>query len=233
MMLDILNGLCVSNNLDVHDFEINLEGVKSKIAVPSAENVNQEYYFILECELADDDFIESLLNEHIEEFMDNLEELECTDESFRKNSTLILCCEAGHISDQSLLKFEEDPYFFKKNVITYSKDELLALKEKINNQFSNDHLNNLLMSNGGELFELFKTLSLEDGNYYPLLIRVITKLPFVHYLPQPNQLDDLETFVRSELDQPNLTLLDFICEGDEKLDDELIDAKISSAWGEL
>jgi len=232
-MLDIIHGLCESNKLVVNEFEVNLEGVNAKIAVPSENNDSQEYYFVLECDLADDSFIEKLVNEYVEKFMDKLEELECTDESLRKNCTLILCCEAGCISDQSLLKFEEDPYFFKKNVITYSKVELEALRAKINNQFSNEYLHKLLMSDSGELFESFKTLSLEDGNYYPLLIRVITKLPFVHYLPQPNQLDDLETFARSKLDQSDLKLLDFICDGEEELSPELIDTKIFSKWDEL
>jgi len=232
-MLDVIHGLCESNKLIVNEFEINLDGVNSKIAVPSENNDSQEYYFILECDLVDDSFIEKLVNEYIEKFMDELEELECTDESLRKNCTLILCCEAGRISDQSLLKFEEDPHFFKKNVITYSKVELEALRSKINNQFSNEHLNKLLMSDSGELFESFKTLSLKGGSYYPLLIRVITKLPFVHYLPQPNQLDDLETFARRKLDQSDLKLLDFICDGEEELSAELIDTKIYSKWDEL
>ncbi|EAQ66149.1 hypothetical protein MED121_03020 [Marinomonas sp. MED121] len=232
-MLDILHGLCESNSLVMHEVEIDIEGVNSKIGVPSKENVNQEYYLILECEAADDALIKKLINEYAEKFMDVLEKLDCTDESFRKNSTLILCCEAGHITEKLLLNFEENPYFFKKNVITYSKSELVSLKEKLNNQFSNEHLNKLLMSDEGGLFDSFKTQKLEDGNYYPLLIRVITKLPFVHYLPQPNQLDDLSSFVRSELDQSDLELLDFICDGDENFSSDLIDAKVTSAWGEV
>ncbi len=232
-MLDILSRICQSNKLVTHDFKTNLNRVNSKIVVPSEDNIYQEYYFILECEFADDSFIEKLADELAEKLMDNLETLECTDESFRKNCTLILCCEAGCISDLSLLKFEENPYFFKKNVITYSKDELTALKKALNNQFSNEHLNRLLMADGGDLFESFKTLSLEDGNYYPLLIRIITKLPFVHYLPQSNQLNDLDSFVKKVLKSSDLKLLDFICDGDGKLSDELIDTKISSSWGEL
>lgn len=230
-MLDVLQGLCESNNLDIHEFDTDLEGVTSKIAVPSENNVNQEYYFILECVGKDDAFIDKLANEHAEKFMDDLEKLECTDESFRKNSTLILCCESDLISDQTLLKFEEDPYFFKKNVITYSVKELLTLKKYLNNEFSNSNLNALLMSNSGKLFESYKTLSLESGHYYPLLIRVITKLPFVHYLPQSNQLDDLDAYVRGRLNETDLKLLDFICDG--KFSAELIDEKITSTWGEL
>lgn len=232
-MLDILHGLCESNNLVVHQFDNGLEAVNSKIAVPCENNDKQEYYLLLECGLVDDGFIEKLLNEHIENFMDNLEELDITDESFIKNCTLILCCEAGNISERALLNFEENPYFFKKNIITYFDNELISLKEKLMDQFNNENLNKLLVGEGGGLFESFKTLSLEKGNYYPLLIRVITKLPFVHYLPQKNQLENLDVFVRNELSTSDLKLLDFICDSDEKLSDKLIDTKISAVWGEL
>ncbi len=232
-MLNIICGICSSNKLSAYDFDVNLEGVASKIVVPSIGNDNQEYYLILECEQADDDFIEKLANEHAEKLMDELEELECTDESFRKNCTLILCCESGRISDKSLLNFEENPYFFKKNVITYSQNELSSLRNEINNSFDNEKLNQLLMKNNGNFFEYYKTLSLEDGNFYSLLIKIFTKLPFVHYLPQPNQLENLETFVRSELDQSDLKLIDYFCVSNEVASDDIIFEKNAAIWGEL
>ncbi|MEB8433872.1 hypothetical protein OO007_16665 [Cocleimonas sp. KMM 6892] len=230
-MLDILQKLCESNKFVVHEFESNIEDVNSKIVVPNSDNNNQEYYFILECKSVNDTLITNLTNDHAEKFMDKLEELEFTDESLRKNCTMILCCENSNISEQTLLQFEEDPYYFKKNVITYSKEELLAFEQELNNQYSNEYLNKLLMSDG--LFELFKTHSLGNDSYYPLLIKVITKLPFIHYLPQQNQLNDLEEFVKTELDESSIKLLDFICREDENLSEEIIDEKISTVWSEL
>lgn len=232
-MLNILQRICESNKLVAHNFDSEIEAVQSIIAVPSADSDRQEYYFILECGTVDDTFIDRLLGEHIEKFMDSLEKLEVTDESFIKNCTMILCCQAGHISNQKLLRFEENPYFFKKNTITYSNNELIALKGVLDNQFNNEQLNQLLISNEGSLFESFKTLSLEVDSYYPLLIKIMTKLPFVHYIPQPNQLENLDSFVKSELDTSNLRLLDFICDSGGELTNELMDIKISSAWGEL
>lgn len=229
MMLEIIQGLCESNDFDVYDFDSGLEGVNAKIAVPPRENdANQEYYFLLEANSVNDEFIEKLAKDSAEELMDRLEALDYTDESFRKNSTLILCCNAASISDSALLKFEEDPYFFKKNVITYSDDELSSLRIKLNNEFNNDHINILLIENRGELFESFKTMSLKKGHYYSLLIRTITKLPFVHYLPQPNNLEDLNEFVRGELIASDLKLFDYILDGDDSIDN-----KISADWGEL
>lgn len=229
MMLEVIQGLCESNNFDVYNFDSGLEGVAAKIAVPPRKNeANQEYYFLLEANGVSDEFIEKLSKDSAEELMDRLEALDYTDESFRKNSTLILCCSSASISDSALLKFEEDPYFFKKNVITYSEGELSSLKIKLNNEFNNDRVNVLLVESRGELFESFKTMSLQEGHYYSLLIRVITKLPFVHYFPQPNNLEDLEEFVRAELTVPDLKLFDYILGGGDS-----IDYKISEDWGDL
>lgn len=227
-MLEFLKHLCKSNSLTVHKFETNLKGVTAQLAVPSDGNSNQEYYFIIENECISDAFLDEVLEKHAEELMDRLEVLDCVNESFRKNSTLILCCKSGRLSDQYLLKFEEDPYYFKKNIITYSIDELTSLKEELNAEYTNEHLNKLLMKSGGDLFESFKTTSLEEGHYYPLLIKIITKLPFVHYLPQPNQLNDLEGFIRNALDESDINLLDFICEGEFSSD--VMDEKIAIEW---
>lgn len=232
-MLNVLHNICESNNLNVYNFETNIEGVDAKIAVPSEDNVNQEFYLFLECHKLNDKFIEHLINTHIEELMDKMEKLDYTDESTRKNSTLILCSTAESISSQSLIKLEENPYFFKKNVITYNSNELEQLKLKLNHQFNNNTLNSLLMSDSGDVFEAFKTSSLELNSYYRLLIRIMTKLPFVHYIPQDNQLDDLESFVRSDLNSFEIKLLDYICDGEGKLNDSTIEDKIFSNWSEL
>lgn len=165
--------------------------------------------------------------------MDKIETLEYTDESTSKNSTLILCCTADSMSEKSLIKFEENPYFFKKNIITYFPSELEQLKLKLNNKFSNEVLNNLLMSDGGDDFEKFKTLSLESNSYYPLLIRIMTKLPFVHYIAQDNQLDNLESFIKDSLNLFDNKLLDYICDKDGELNDDTIKEKILSNWDEL
>lgn len=231
-MLEFIHGVCESNNLEVYDFNPNVEGLKAKLYSPNSENKNQEYYLFLEYDSPDDASLQSLVKEHIEIFMDTLDSLDFTDKSFRKNCTLILCCKIGAITDQSLLEFEEDPYFFKKNVITYSELELIALQKELNFQHDNLSLNNLLMSHGGDLFESFKTLSLEDNHYYPLLVRVMTKLPFVHYIPQQNQLDDLDVFIRGNLNSTDLNLLDKICFDDETLTQEAIETlMLSDEWG--
>lgn len=228
-MLEVVQGLCESNNFDVHDFDSGIDGVRSKIAVPYKYGEgNQEYYVLLQSDDVSDEFLKSLAIDGSEKLMGRLELLDFTDESFRKNSTLILCCSSVSVSDSVLLQFEENPYFFKKNVITYSGEELSSLKGKLNGDFNNERLNSLLAESGGDLFELFKTMGFQKGHYYPLLIRLITKLPFVHYLPQSNNLENLDEFVREELMESDLKLLDYILSEEYSIED-----KISSDWERL
>jgi hypothetical protein len=235
-MLDFLHKLCESNNFIVNEFDysIDIDGLNAKVVIPSHNNSNQEYYLILEYEFVNDCIIDKLVKEYLEKIMDALEALDYTDESFKKNCTLIFCCKIGEVTDQSLLRLEEDPYFFKNNVITYSELELIALQRELNGKYDNYSLNELIVSNSGDFFESFKTLSLEGNHYYPLLIRIITKLPFVHYLPQQNQLDDLDVFIRKYLDSSDLKLLDIVCSSDEVLNQDVIEKIISSAdWGTI
>lgn len=223
-MLDILTNLSKSNGFVVYDFVTDFEGVNAALAVPGDNHDHQEYYTILECLSVDESFVEKLLEAHSEKLMDDLEAMDYTDESFRKNSTLILCCEEGFIPEKDLLKLEENPYFFKKNAITYTKSELESLRGSINNELNNDDINELLMSNNGESFELFKNEKYHEGHYYPLLIRIITKLPFVHFIPKNNNLDSLDVFVKSDLEDADLVLLEKICTASGELNEEYINA---------
>lgn len=229
-MNNFINELCESNNLTVYDFDTQLDCINALFAVPNKESTNQEYFLFLMSESIDDNFIGEILETHSETFMDKLERLEYVDESLRKNSTLILCIESSNVSAQKLLKFEEDPYLFKKNVITYSNDDLIQLTQKLNHDYSNESLNKLLSHNSEDSFESFKIMStLDNDSHYSLLIKVITKLPFVHFIPSTDELESLENFVMKTLDEPHIKLLDLICDGE--FSEEKIDEKIGLDWG--
>ncbi|MGR5387848.1 ABC-three component system middle component 1 [Vibrio crassostreae] len=232
-MLNTLHKICESNNLNVVDIDIDISNMEARLAIPNEKNVNQEFYLLLECNIMSDDFVDVFLNEHIETIMNKIEKLEYSDESTSKNSTLILCCPSDSISERSLIRIEENPYFFKKNIITYSQNELTELTTKIGKSFNNEMLNSLLMSDGGDNFEKFKTASLEENSFYPLLIRIMTKLPFVHYIAQDNQLDSLDQFIKNNLSQFDNNLLSYICDDDHVFSDDLINQKISTDWNLL
>jgi hypothetical protein len=232
-MFDVLRNICESNNFIVHDFDVDIDNVISMIAVPNENNFNQEYYLLLHCESVNDDFIEKLNNEYLEILMDKMEVLEYTDESLRKNSTLIISCKTEGISDQNLLKIEENPYFFKKNIITYDLEQLQDLKLVLNEDFTTSSINHYIMIDGGDKFEEFKTQKLKSNSYYPLLIKIITKIPFVHYLPQGNKLDNLETFVYDYLQPADIKLFEYISKIDNSLSNSAFLEMINLDWNEI
>ncbi len=227
-MLNLIKDICNANNFRVIEFECGLEIYTSYVAIPKECNKNQEYFLLVTSDQLSDELVERLLVCDAETMLDNLEKSSFADESLTKNCTMILCSLVGSVSDHSLLKFEENPYHFKKNVISYSSDELMSLNEVLSGDFCNEHLNLLMSADSGQTFEKFKSGTIEEGSYFPLLIRIITKLPFVHYIPQSNQLDNIESFVMDALDGQDIHLLDLICS--RELTQESMNTLILGEW---
>lgn len=228
MMLNLIKSICEANDFDVIEFECGLEIYTSFVAIPKEGNKNQEYFLLVTSDVLNDELIEHLLINDAETMLESLQNSSFADESLTKNCTMILCSPVGSVSDHSLLKFEENPYHFIKNVISYSPTELISLNEVLSGDFCNAHLNLLMGTDSGQTFEKFKSGTIEEGSYFPLLIRVITKLPFVHYIPQSNQLDNIERFVNDALDAQDIHLLDLICS--RELTQESMDSLINGEW---
>jgi hypothetical protein len=211
MMINLLIKFCENNNFVVNEIVLDDFNYSLFLAVPHTSSGNQEYFLILESPDMNDETISKLESEDSERILEYIEKNSLVDESFKKNCTLLLCCLDGAVSERERLKFEESPYYFKKNVIHYSDNEISSLSDALDNDFSNDKVNELLVADSGQSFELFKSNAVEIKPFYPLLMRMTTKLPFIHYIPSSNQLGSIERFVGENLIQSELELLDLIC----------------------
>ncbi len=102
------------------------------------------------------------------------------DEYFDKNTTLILLCpEGSRPSDKEIIRFEEDPYYFKKVVLDYTSDELSNLQQKLSEK-------------AGDYASRLKALILEEGQFkqwqenpnqhawFGLLARIFIKLSILN-----------------------------------------------------
>lgn len=223
-MIELIQNLCQRNDFVLSNIEVSELGYPLLLASPKKGSENQEYFIIAEPKDVDDEFLVELESKQSEIIMEHIELEQKSNGALKKNSTFILCCKEGNISKRELLKFEESPFHFKKNAIQYSEDEVIALQEALNQDYSNININRLLAANSGQSFENFKTNSESLEEYYPLLMGIVTKLPFIHYSPSSNQLESIETFVENSLEQEQLVLLDLICNGslDKNSMDELI-----------
>lgn len=229
IMLEFFNEIFKINNFDLLEFQY--QGLPLKFAYPNNNNHHQEFYVIVEFNSNNIDLSSEKINETLEELMGKVESLEYSDESTKKNTTLILCVNELNISHQDIIKIEENPYYFKKNVIMYDHSSINELKTLLNGDYSNNSLNILLTKDGGVHFENFKTS--DSYNYYSLLIEIVTKLPFIHYQPQNNDLQSIETFVKSDLNEQNVKLLDYINAWDISDEAAFISTVMSSDWNNI
>lgn len=231
MMIDMISSIFRSNGYSVSEIATDIDGFVTRLAMPEDNNKKQEYFFLLEHMAVDDELIDKILNEYTSKFIELLSKSELTDESFRKNCSMILSCVGDKISSRQVLKFEEDPFSFKKNIITYTLEGLSALKEVVTEPPKVSFLNKLISDESGNQFELFKNKLLGDNDYYPLLLRVITKLPIIHYIPPKNELDDLGESIREILTVQQNKLMDFINEIDLNQSEEKLDDVLLGFWG--
>lgn len=93
---------------------------------------------------------------------------------FDKNVTLLLCME-GIIEDESLekevLKLEENPYCFKKLVITYTQEELSNFERNMGKEEVWDYMQQRL--------ELLKGGEIEVDEISITILKLLIKLPFL------------------------------------------------------
>ena len=107
----------------------------------------------------------------------------CQEDALDKNiSMLVLWETAGTIEREQFkrkkMNLEEDPYYFKKYVLGYSKQELLDLEGKIkdNNGDAVDFIERNIISK--ETFNLYKPEPFVK-EWYSLLYRIAIKIPFL------------------------------------------------------
>lgn len=210
MMINLILKFCEHNHFKVKLIEVPNIDFNVFLVVPNDSDVNQEYFIVVEPDLLNDQVLQEIESRYSEDILDFIDANEKVSEAFKKNTTLILCYLEDSVSKRELLKFEESPYHFKKNAIQFSKEEVDALTEELNIDFSNQNVNKLLAANSGQSFENFKKKSKELEIYYPLLMRLVTKLPFIHYVPSTNQLESIDSFVEGNLNKEELELLDLI-----------------------
>jgi len=218
-VINFISEIFLAHKYELETIEFEQEGYKAILMYPAIDTGKQEYFIIVEHREINDTIIDQLLNYHIAEFSHQLNLLKVTDGSFTKNCTMILCCPKGKTSDHELLKFEEDPYHFKKNVITYTAKELENIKLEFKGKTLNSsNYNEKVQVSAGNLFEKFKSEKLPQDHFYHLLMRIITKLPIINYVNIATELDDLESEINKKLTPNENRLLDFILKSDFEAD---------------
>lgn len=228
MLIDKVNKIFLDNCYSVVPVSHELSGYEVFIAVPNNKK-RQEFFLLLEHKSPSDEILKSLIKKDADVLFNLLSASEHSDETFRKNCTMILCCESVNILPDCILAVEEDPYNFKKNVITYNQAELQSWENKIVDSLSVNALNDLINGEKGELFRRFKEEN-RSNDYYSLLMKIVTKIPIIHYMTTEKDLYDLDAEIKKNLTGNDREIHDFIIGIDLGKSEEDIEKILLGDW---
>lgn len=173
------------------------------------------------------------LRDKIIESQKKMYDLIMNDEKYnllKKNSIYLIAIEVNEENEADIkklvLELEEDKYYFRKLIITYRKNQLEELYEKVKNiedvlLFANQTIRNI------DIFEKFKVNNQYD--YYDLLVKLMIKIPILNFqIEKGKDIQNLESIILEGIkEKEELTLLReriivFNGNEDEKKIDEFI-----------
>ncbi|MGF6130984.1 hypothetical protein QF019_006233 [Pseudomonas frederiksbergensis] len=204
MLSEILRNIFLNHDLSEIPMKLNIENYMIFVFEPLPELKKQEYYVIIESMEQSEEATNFIFDELSDLLFEKIRISDNIESYFVKNCTLIICCEKSKTSNKLILSIEEDPYNFKKNIITYTKGEITSLNETINKtdstlKLTNEQINNILNGESGNLFRSFKEKSSNINSYYSLLLKIVSKVPFATYQPAKKSLHDLDGDIEKEL----------------------------------
>lgn len=106
----------------------------------------------------------------------------CLEPNLDKNLSMLVLWETdGKVEREEFkrnkMSLEEDPYYFKKYVIGYAKNELADLKQKIGKDDAVTFIENNIISK--EMFDKYKEEPFVK-EWYSLMYRIAIKIPFLN-----------------------------------------------------
>ncbi|PKH02144.1 hypothetical protein CXF72_13140 [Psychromonas sp. MB-3u-54] len=202
-MINFLNKIFTDRNYSVSETCFIDEQFDILLIEEESSLNKEEYYLIVQPKFRLDDCINLLLSEKIDLFESKIKPLKA---GIIKNCTLILC-DSHNLSNSDILMFEEDPFSFKKNVITYSTEQLNNLIDLVTDKkFSNSLIGSIISADAGDKFDNFKEGKMDKNDHYHLVMMLSIKLPLLKYNNSISQLYDVESVITEKLNAPQLLL---------------------------
>ncbi|MCG6281669.1 ABC-three component system middle component 1 [Vibrio diabolicus] len=234
-MNKVINIILNSNGYQETDIPLHQELAELNLFKPCVDNHRQEYFLVVKLHEQSNEAAKQFLEHHTQDWFDQIIISGSVGQEFEKNCTLILCHKEDQVNRTTILMIEEDQYNFKKNVITYTENELIDLQDYIDrnqlNSLSGEVINSVINENGGMSFLQFKNNNKEQKDYYSLLLKSILKLPFISYLPQEQQLANLIDDIELSLSSSQLIIYKKLTENSELWEEDNIEEKVEGIWG--
>jgi hypothetical protein len=162
------------------------------------ENDTIKYYWLI----VEIDDLSVVLDKQDEWFDESKRKIE--DQNFDKNVSLLILIKRGNLDTTDIIRIEEDPFQFKKMVLTYTDESLEELKTKSDGG-TNQALRSLIVNES--VFHNYKE-NYGDYSWMNLLYDLASKIPFLEIDVMPNQsLTDLLTKCNQLLEATELKSL--------------------------
>ncbi|ALC84842.1 hypothetical protein AM499_02695 [Bacillus sp. FJAT-22090] len=197
----------IFNDYNFEERELPLLSENFLFAVNLSEDC-LNFYLVLFIDNIDKDFLEI----QVSEYYSAIKGLETGyDERMDKNLSMLVCLRNDDVTlKEELVKkvfeIEEDPYYFKKYVLTYKEEqyqELLKYFQENNIKESRTILNNIV--NNIELFSLYKKEPNDYSNsLFNLCSKLLIKLPFIVFERDEKQMENLTEVIKKELNKEDL-----------------------------
>ncbi|WP_426054548.1 ABC-three component system middle component 1 [Janthinobacterium sp. PSPC2-1] len=211
MLIDYISNILTNNGYVQCLSDVTLEGYKFYVFETVDRSSKEEYFVVLESLVQTELSLALIFNEKADQLFDELSAQKNMADYFQKNSTLIICCEETACPVGLALSIEEDHYNFKKNVISYVAAEIDSIADKVKSEdgvlkLTNEYINNIINEGGGDLFRAFKSSGGASRNYYSLLMKIVSKLPLINYIPPVKSLHDLEGAISTSMTKQQVAM---------------------------
>lgn len=174
---------------------------------------------------------EDFIAKRVSEYFNTIKTIERGyDERIDKNLSMLICLKNNHIESSSkykkIFEIEEDPYFFKKYLLSYNENFEKIKKDILNGENINITINNII--NDVEKFSQYKLgADTDDVKLYEICTKLMTKIPFISLNHKQSDLDDLSKTIGLSLEKDNLAesrdkILQYIELDDEDFIDKIV-----------
>lgn len=236
-MISIINNIISSNGYQLVDIELTDNKQNIFLFSPISNSQKEEYFITIQLNEQSNDSAIELLEDRAEDLFEAIKNSGKVEPYFIKNCTMLICHEDSLIQRETIFLIEEDAYNFKKNVITYSNNELNDLEKflKINNvhEISNFVISEIINDKNGQSFTAFKSTHQTVQNYYSLILKITLKLPFIMYSPSQKELINLSLEIENSFSKQDAMIYKKIIESDVEWTESNIYQKIEEIWGNL
>jgi hypothetical protein len=185
------------------------------------------YYLVLYV----DDIKEDFLSNEVPIYFNSIKKLENGyDEKMDKNLSMIVCVNTTNSKTKNItgkiFEIEEDPYFFKKYVITYNMDSYKQLEKLFGGKESSNNVLNRTINDTNKFLAFKKNEENETTVLYEICTKLMIKIPFLRLEKRLEKMEDLSAAINKELQQKELftfkdTLLN-LDENNEKISDNIL-----------